>query len=91
MSPTGQISPAIRFDRVFLFALVLFSKDPFEPMCLFGCEPFIPERKIVTYHAGVQEVGSLATTQFPRARRRTFESPGQRWRLARSSRPRWRR
>jgi hypothetical protein len=52
MSPTGQISPAIRFDRVFLFALVLFSKDPFEPMCLFGCEPFIPERKIVTYHAG---------------------------------------
>jgi hypothetical protein len=35
--------------------------------------------------------GSLATTQFPRARRRTFESPGQRWRLARSSRPRWRR
>jgi hypothetical protein len=34
---------------VFLFALVLFSKDSFEPMCLFVCEPFIHERKIVTY------------------------------------------
>jgi hypothetical protein len=37
---------------VFLFALVVFSKDPFEPMYLFVCEPFIHERKIVTYHAG---------------------------------------
>jgi hypothetical protein len=31
---------------------VVFSKDPFEPMYLFVCEPFIHERKIVTYHAG---------------------------------------
>jgi len=34
---------------VFLFALVLLSKDPFEPMCLFVCEPFIRKRRIVTY------------------------------------------
>jgi hypothetical protein len=34
---------------VFFVALVLFGKDPFEPMCLFVSEPLIHERGIVTY------------------------------------------
>ena len=33
---------------MFLVALVLFSKDPFEPMCLFVSEPLIHERRMVT-------------------------------------------
>jgi hypothetical protein len=44
-----QPDPLAQSIGVFLFALVLVSKDSFEPMCLFVCEPFIHGRKIVTY------------------------------------------
>ena len=52
MSPTGQISPAIRFDRGVSFRARALQQGPFRANVLVCLLPFIHERKIVTYHAG---------------------------------------
>jgi hypothetical protein len=49
---------------MFLLALVLFSKDSFEPMCLFFSEPLIHELRLVIYKELVAATVTPERTHF---------------------------